>query len=196
MPDILHWLQGQDVSDTVTFQTVMKYVGSEKEGKSLALRLLVHYYGDVHQPLHSSDRYTAQHPDGDKGGNDFPLKNHYSANELHAVWDNVIYQYHTNPKRPFTAATWNDQGVMAKELVSEYTPSTSDYKTLDFPKFRDESFNIAVKVYDGLKEGSDQVLPDTYISKYGEIAKKRVILAAYRLFYVMDMLFGSKSNIE
>jgi hypothetical protein len=85
----------------------LKHTNSEDEAKSLALRLLIHYYGDVHQPLHSSDRYTEEHPDGDKGGNSFPLKFHYKANELHAVWDNVIYEYHTNPKRPFTPATWD-----------------------------------------------------------------------------------------
>lgn len=72
-------------------QTIQKYTNSTDEGKSLALRLLIHFMGDIHQPLHCSDRYTTENPKGDKGGNDFALKNHYSANELHAVWDNVIY---------------------------------------------------------------------------------------------------------
>lgn len=106
MPDILHWLQGEDISETITYQTLMKYVNTTEQGKSLGLRLLIHYYGDIHQPLHSSDRYTAEDPSGDKGGNDFPLKNHYSANELHAVWDNVLYSLHTNPKRPFNESSW------------------------------------------------------------------------------------------
>ena len=106
MPDILHWLQGEDVSETYTYQTIMKSVNTTEEGKSLAFRLLIHYYGDVHQPLHTSNRYTAEHPTGDRGGNDFPLKGHYSANELHAVWDVVLYTLHTNPKRPFNESSW------------------------------------------------------------------------------------------
>jgi hypothetical protein len=41
--------------------------------RSLNLRLLVHYIGDVHQPLHATSRYTADFPNGDMGGNLFML---------------------------------------------------------------------------------------------------------------------------
>lgn len=163
MPSIYTWLTGGDAKDTVAYQTVMKHVNSEEEGRSLALRLLIHYYGDVHQPLHTSDRYTKDLPNGDKGGNMFPLKNHYSANELHAVWDNVIYTYHTNPKRPFTAQTWADFGAIADDLKSRFSFSKAETNTADFGKFRDESYKIAVTVYDGLTPGKDQVVPDSYI---------------------------------
>jgi len=110
MPQIFKWLKGESAADTLAYETVMKHVDTEEEGKSLALRLIIHYMGDIHQPLHCSDRYTAEHPKGDKGGNDFPLKYHYTANELHAVWDTVIYQYHKAPKRPFTSDSWADFG--------------------------------------------------------------------------------------
>jgi hypothetical protein len=99
----------------------MKRVKSEEEGKSLGLRLLMHYMGDVHQPLHSSSRYTKDLPNGDKGGNTFPLKYHYTANELHAVWDIVIYTYYKNPKRPFTKETWADFGEISDDLKSRFT---------------------------------------------------------------------------
>jgi hypothetical protein len=42
-------------------------------GDSLNLRLLIHYVGDLHQPLHSVSRYTENYPTGDIGGNAFPL---------------------------------------------------------------------------------------------------------------------------
>lgn len=110
----------------------MKHVNTTEQGESLALRLLIHYYGDIHQPLHCSDRYTKEFPAGDKGGNAFLVKNHYNANELHAVWDNVIYTYHTNPKRPFTADTWNDFSALAEDLASKYTFTKSEVETLKF----------------------------------------------------------------
>jgi hypothetical protein len=133
--------------------------GSEDEAKSLALRLIIHYMGDIHQPLHCSDRYTEELPKGDKGGNAFALKYHYSANELHAVWDNVIYSYHKNPKRPFTENSWLDFGALADDLVGQFSFDKSEIETVDFKQFKDESFKIAVDVYDGLKEGKDQVVP-------------------------------------
>ena len=170
----------------------MKHVGSEEEGKSLALRLLIHYYGDIHQPLHNVDRYTKEFPNGDKGGNAFELKNHYSANELHAVWDNVIYTYHNNPKRPFSPATWTDFGALADDLAHQYTFTTSEIQTTDFHKFMVESNKIAVTAYDGLIQGKDQTVPDSYIAKFAPIAKKRVVLAANRLAYAIDQLFSSK----
>ena len=59
------------------------------------------------------------------------------------------------------------------------------YETLNFAKFRDESFEYAKHVYDGLSEGKDQVVPDNYIAKWTPIARERVILAAYRLAYAI-----------
>jgi hypothetical protein len=40
---------------------------------SFHLRMLIHYIGDIHQPLHASSRYTKDYPDGDEGGNFFKL---------------------------------------------------------------------------------------------------------------------------
>jgi hypothetical protein len=132
MPALFDWLSGKDVSETIAYQTIMKHVKSEEEGKSQALRHLIHFYGDVHQPLHCSDRYTKDRPTGDKGGNAFIVKNHYSASELHAVWDNVIYTYHKNPKRPFTQGTWADFGAIADDLQSKFTFSKKEVETTDF----------------------------------------------------------------
>ena len=70
----------------------------EALGRSYALRLLIHYVGDVHQPLHSTSRVNAEFPAGDRGGNSFPLPNHYAANNLHSVWDSVIYEFHESFK--------------------------------------------------------------------------------------------------
>ena len=38
---------------------------------SVALRLLIHYVGDFHQPLHCIDRYSDDYLNGDIGGNLF-----------------------------------------------------------------------------------------------------------------------------
>ena len=59
---------------------------------SFHLRLLIHYIGDIHQPLHASSRYTKDYPEGDEGGNAFKV--HVNASEqitnLHALWDSVV----------------------------------------------------------------------------------------------------------
>jgi hypothetical protein len=44
------------------------------------------------------NRLDKEYPDGDAGGNDFPLKYHYDVDELHALWDTVIYENHDSYK--------------------------------------------------------------------------------------------------
>jgi hypothetical protein len=77
----------------------MSHAGNDEDmGLSYALRLLIHLVGDMHQPLHCMSRIDDQYPQGDKGGNAFKLPNHYSADNLHSVWDSVIYEFHNNDK--------------------------------------------------------------------------------------------------
>jgi hypothetical protein len=160
MPQLYNWLDGKPDTSSLAYTTVMKHSKSEDEGKAQALRLLIHFYGDVHQPLHNANRYTKDKPSGDRGGNDFLLKYHYTANELHAVWDTTVYTNHKSIKRPFSSDAWTEFGTMTEDYMSGVKVPASTYKTLNFPKFRDESFAIAQHVYDGLTEGKDQVVPE------------------------------------
>ena len=64
---------------------------TEADSLSTALRLLMHYTGDVHQPLHATARVDHEYPAGDRGGNSFPLPSKDGAKNLHAVWDAVVY---------------------------------------------------------------------------------------------------------
>ena len=66
---------------------------SEKNGLSTAMRFLIHYTGDVHQPLHATSRVNHEFTKGDFGGNTVRLPNKEGASNLHAVWDSVIYGY-------------------------------------------------------------------------------------------------------
>ena len=53
--------------------------------KSLSLRHLGHWVGDVHQPLHISYK-------DDRGGNQIKKRGRCRARNLHAVWDNCIVE--------------------------------------------------------------------------------------------------------
>jgi len=44
---------------------------TDLDGLSIALRLVIHYCGDIHQPLHSTARVDSNYPRGDFGGNTF-----------------------------------------------------------------------------------------------------------------------------
>lgn len=51
--------------------------------RSQALKFLVHFVGDVHQPMHAGLA-------ADRGGNDFQLRHQRQGMNLHSVWDNLI----------------------------------------------------------------------------------------------------------
>ena len=62
------------------------------------MRLLIHYVGDIHQPLHGVSRVDSEYPKGDRGGNSFHVQTKNGAKNLHAVWDSVVYSEHTDMK--------------------------------------------------------------------------------------------------
>ena len=71
-----------------------RHFDTEELARSFALRLIIHLVGDIHQPLHCSNRVTDEYPLGDKGGNSFTLPYHFGTSDLHGVWDALIYEYH------------------------------------------------------------------------------------------------------
>jgi hypothetical protein len=56
--------------------------------KGLALRIVIHTVGDIHQPLHTTAMVSHDLPEGDLGGNLFPLGTNPIGPNLHTYWDN------------------------------------------------------------------------------------------------------------
>jgi len=77
------------------------------------MRLLIHYVGDIHQPLHASTRLTDKYPEGDRGGNKFKIKTIHGAYNLHSLWDSVVVEEYKDAKLPFTTSTWSSIGDTA-----------------------------------------------------------------------------------
>lgn len=68
-----------------------RFDNNENVAKSFALRLVIHFVGDIVQPFHCESLYSSEFTEGDAGANAFPLKYHYTVDELHALWDKVLY---------------------------------------------------------------------------------------------------------
>jgi S1/P1 Nuclease len=69
-----------------------------------ALKWIVHFVGDVHQPLHAED-------DGDKGGNAVPVLGFGKRANLHSIWDTALIE-----------ADDRDETDLAKKLDARITP--------------------------------------------------------------------------
>jgi hypothetical protein len=94
----MQWLTNNgDYKTGFVYETVMNYATNEDEAKSEALRLLIHYIGDIHQPLHATSRVDSKYPKGDAGGNFFKVPTKSDAKNLHSVWDAVVYLWTETP---------------------------------------------------------------------------------------------------
>lgn len=89
-------------------------------GDAFNLRLLIHYIGDIHQPLHDVSRYSEDFKDGDMGGNLYMLEEKDGINELHALWDSTIYEWDQDVPLPLSQSGWDFLGDISKTLREEH----------------------------------------------------------------------------
>ena len=75
----------------------------EGDQRSFALRLIVHYVGDIHQPLHNISKVDFRHSKGDRGGNmQLVPDDGRGVKNLHMLWDSVIYKHYTKQVLPLS----------------------------------------------------------------------------------------------
>jgi hypothetical protein len=128
------------VTQAITNQlTVLRSPGTDPQKKAEALRFLVHFVGDVHQPLHATTN-------NDQGGNCVPvaffdtppqLRNpateSYAPN-LHAVWDVNILAKMTMGKTPEQVAWDLDQSFQSR--IVRWTKGGGDVNEWAWESYR------------------------------------------------------------
>jgi hypothetical protein len=96
---------GNTWHDANAFKRNKPNPSTSAEEKRLALQFLLHFLGDVHQPLHASDNH-------DKGGNDKKVKaEDIATNKLHLYWDTE-----------FIKKLESDPNQIASRLINSITP--------------------------------------------------------------------------
>jgi len=138
--------------DYMTKNLKMEHKGEEEGvtwsfGDAFNLRLLIHYVGDMHQPLHTVSRYAKEFPNGDMGGNLFMLTEKDDINELHALWDSGIYEFDQDLPRPLSEESWEKLGNISK-MVREEHPASEMMEELkkDEKTWAAEGYKIATEL--------------------------------------------------
>lgn len=57
------------------------------------LRFFLHTFGDIHQPLHTTNGISNDFPEGDQGGNKYRFEKPCEFFNLHAMWDSTAGMY-------------------------------------------------------------------------------------------------------
>jgi hypothetical protein len=176
--------------------------------ESVAMALVIHFVGDIHQPLHTTGRYNPNpKPDdeykNDAGGNGLSLTNFVDTPwppNLHTFWDEAYRRYYdagvVKAMPPLNEADVPD-GPELKEwmtrLAPDAPPATADLK-FDVMKWVMESHAIACsQVYGtlGAPYGAKDVsLTENYVKAGTDTARHQIVLAGYRLAALLNDLYG------
>jgi hypothetical protein len=174
---------GNNVADKIVeFADVLNDRKQPKETRVEALKFLVHFIGDIHQPLHCAER------NEDRGGNTrlvFFMENPKAVN-LHSVWDSVILK--------------QDMKRLDKKSVKEYSEmlmSTLDEKLAkkwmgqDPFHWANEGHDMAVKVvYAGiLADGPPPKLGEEYLKAANPAVETQLQKGGVRLADVLNRIF-------
>jgi len=146
-----------------------------------ALRFLIHFVGDIHQPLHATSRETEAHPKGDRGGNDFIILPPADSGErgpknLHSLWDGGAGLF------PYVPRDQTRELASAEARVLMATLPRSNFRTVsesDPDKWALESFRDARATVYSLQEGTEPTVD--YLRKAQALVARRATLAGYRL---------------
>ncbi|RHW72286.1 single strand-specific nuclease [Trypanosoma brucei equiperdum] len=148
--------------------------------RSFALAHLVHYYGDIHQPLHTTSQVSADYPEGDQGGNLVHVDFRGVPMKLHAVWDSICRGPSESLERPLNTKDYTKVRDFATKLIATYKFSQNEKEQTNPVVMSREGFELAKKVaYANVVNGTE--LSEEYISACKEMAEKRITLAGYRL---------------
>lgn len=156
--------------------------------KSIALRYLIHYVGDAHQPLHNVAEVNSKTPTGDRGGNEFNLKSHYGSDNLHSVWDHTIYEFHGKLDIPFSKAGFSafEQDVTGVVGRQTHVTGTTDLNTNHWSA---ETVKIASTLaYPLAQKFEGTSLPDSYVAATRPVAENQLVKAGLRLANIINNL--------
>jgi hypothetical protein len=128
------------------------------EDRLIALKYLVHFAGDVHQPLHAGFL-------DDKGGNTYQLQAFTLGSNLHALWDTGLIESLGEDTRAL-AARLASQGK-DRGKVSPWTAA--------------QAAQESCRIVAGSGFYPPRVLGDDYITTYIPVMEDRLALAGARL---------------
>jgi hypothetical protein len=161
------------------FAAVLADPNATTVGKAEALRFVVHFVGDMHQPLHCTER------NHDRGGNlvRIAFPSGAQGGNLHAFWD-------TFPIREYLGG--EDVAQYADQLNSRITPEQAkDWAGGSVADWAWESHQQAVAhAYAGIPiQGMPVYLSPQYVAENREVVETQLERAGIRLAVVLNRAF-------
>ena len=175
--------RGDIVEAIQRFERVLRDRDAKRLVQAEALKFLVHLVGDIHQPLHVG--YAS-----DRGGNDIRVRWFGRNTNLHSVWDEYLIE---EQKLSYTEfVEFIDQRVF-REKVRSTGWAVKGSSVIHWAR---ESRQLLLGVYDFGSDSSGDTpnLGYGYIYRHTDTAKQRLLVAGYRLAFMLNDIFKGSSG--
>lgn len=141
------------------------------EEKSLALKMVVHFSGDIHQPMHLGHAT-------DLGGNRWNVKYFNRENNLHSVWDSSL---------PESAHKWSY--TEWQQQIDRVTPEEEKIiiGNSNPDEWGKETYEICKSVYAATPQGTN--ISYDYIAEWTPTIERQFLKGGLRLADVLNSIF-------
>lgn len=147
---------------------------TSKEQKALALKMIVHFMGDLHQPMHMGRA-------SDLGGNRHSVKLFDRYSNLHSAWDSWL---------PEQAHKWS-YTEWAQQIDRNDTTVNEEIFTITNPdEWGRQTYEIATKIYDTTPE--DSALSYDYIAEWTPVVEQQFLRGGLRLADILNSIFDTE----
>ncbi|OAB81554.1 S1/P1 nuclease [Cochleicola gelatinilyticus] len=150
--------------------SVLKDATETKENKVFHLKLLVHFIGDLHQPLHVGMA-------DDKGGNDFQVQWFGEGTNLHSVWDTKMLESY---EMTYSELAQNSDQLSKAQLQMIQQGEITDWMY--------ESRSLCEKIYATTKSGDK--LGYSYMYDYVPVLRDQLQKGGIRLAALLNSIFS------
>jgi hypothetical protein len=164
------------VSKIEDFKRILQDPKTGRLQKQQALKFLIHFVADIHQPLHVGDHK-------DQGGNLLQVRFFGIGTNLHRVWDAEVIERHTKNERVWL---WDFDFIANPRMVVEWSKGTPE-------DWANETLKVAKEAYclpgtrTLIKPGSR--LGNEYYSFALPVIQKQLAKSGIRIAFVLNEIF-------
>ena len=180
-----------------TAEAELEASATAQQEKARQVRFLVHFVGDLHQPLHASTYFSSQFPppSGDRGGNSWRIAGAAPATELHALWDEGLGQWASQFRRPMNASGFAWVAALSSKVRNLYPASSlgPEIAETNVTAWAVESHAFAESFVYTAPQAPAKISAE-YIATGQGIVLKQLAIAGYRLASALEFIHTSPAD--
>lgn len=170
---IHHDAEGDVITAIADQINILKNNSASQSQKQVALKFLVHFVGDIHQPLHVGR-------ESDHGGNSIRVSFEGWMTNLHQLWDSSMITKQNMDYRQYTNYLEGRGGYSSPGQMGDFP----------YKQIIQEDLAVRKQVYDfGGKRGSQIQLDAAYMNRNLDTMNERLLSSGKRLAAILNSIF-------